>query len=161
MEKQFLDRFHDFRKFGDLFLFLIKPESCSNVDLDILSWLEINDFPLQMIEFKTSSLCLEQFSDLRKSLLLNKKHKGNLILACWESIPEKFSSLKKIAIALLTVFGSTYKCEQIFSIMKFVLNGYRSRLTPVHSEACIKIKATCFDIDVESIASKIQPQGSH
>ena len=41
---------------------------------------------------------------------------------------KKFSCLKKMAIALLSAFGSTYLCEQIFSH------------TEDHSEACVQLK---------------------
>ena len=37
--------------------------------------------------------------------------------------------LKKMATALLSVFGSTYLREQIFSLIKFILISHRRRLT--------------------------------
>ena len=42
---------------------------------------------------------------------------GACIFTCWTSLPDKFNCLQNIAEALLTVFGSTYLCEQIFSHM--------------------------------------------
>ena len=46
------------------------------------------------------------------------KEKSTTILNCWMSLPDRFNCLKKIACALLSAFGSTYLCEQIFSHMK-------------------------------------------
>ena len=62
---------------------------------------------------------------------IENKHKNTL--TCWESLPEKFSCLK-MAIALLSAFGSNYWCEQISLHMKFILSAHRSRLTKDHSE---------------------------
>ena len=58
------------------------------------------------------------------------------------SFPERFNCLKKIACALLSAFGSTYLCEQIFSHMNHILSPLRSRLTTEHSESCMKLKVT-------------------
>jgi len=44
-------------------------------------------------------------------------------LNCWTSLPEAFICLKKVAFVLLSTFGSTYTCEQIFSHMKAVLSS--------------------------------------
>ena len=65
------------------------------------------------------------------------------------SFPERFNCLKKIACALLSAFGSTYLCEQIFSHMKHILSPQISRLTTEHSESCVKLKVTIYTPDIE------------
>ena len=46
-----------------------------------------------------------------------------------EAPPANFSSLHKLAVQILTVFGSTYCCESAFSTMNFVKNKLRSCIT--------------------------------
>jgi len=64
-------------------------------------------------------------------------------------------------IAVLLAFGSTYTCEQIFSHMKAVLSPQRSCLTPVHAEACVKLKVTKYTPDIEQLTKEMQGQGFH
>ena len=81
----------------------------------------------------------------------NKKHKLDLRSRRKDRLPyyivgchflERFNCLKKITCALLSAFGSTYLCEQIFSYMKHILSPQRSRLTTEHLESCVKLKVT-------------------
>ena len=65
--------------------------------------------------------------ELRKNLEYDSKEKSTTILNCWMSLPERFNYLKKITCPLLSAFGSTYLCEQIFSHMKHILSPQRSR----------------------------------
>ena len=51
-----------------------------------------------------------------------------------------------MAIALMSVFGSTYFCEQIFSHMKFILSSQRCRLPEDHLEACVQLKVTRYSL---------------
>ena len=124
---QFCIRFQDFQHFGSLFSFLIKLESSKDLNLCAFEWMDIENFQVQLIDFKASLLWTSKFVDLRKSLE-TIKNKQNNILTLWESLLEKFSCLKKMAIALLSAFQATYLCKQIFSQMKFILNAHRSRL---------------------------------
>ena len=91
---------------------------------------------MQLINFKASLLWESKFDDLRKSLETAENSQIS-ILTCWKSLPENFDCWKKMAIALLSVLGSTYLCELIFSQMKFILSSHRSRLTEDHSDACV------------------------
>jgi len=66
--------------------------------------------------------------------------------------------LKKVAFALLSAFGSTYTCEQIFSNLKAVLSVQRCCLTAerVHAEACVKFKVTKYTPDIEQLSKEKQ-----
>ena len=55
-----------------------------------------------------------KFVDLRKSLETNKNKHETVILRCWESLPGKFTCLKKVITALLSAFEFTYFCEKYF-----------------------------------------------
>ena len=65
---QFCTKFQDFQHFGSLFSFLIKPESSEDLSLCAFEWMDIEDFQLQLIDFKASLLWTSKFVDLRKSL---------------------------------------------------------------------------------------------
>lgn len=96
--------------------FLVKPDIFDGHDLDaiLIDWMDTEDM----------------------------QDHGAHILTSWASAPEKFSCQWNIALALLSVFGSTYLCEQVFSHMKHVLSPGRSRLTTEHSEVCLQLKVT-------------------
>ena len=89
--------------------------------------MDIEDFQMQLIDFKASLLWASKFDDLRK-LLETTENSQTSILTCWKFLPEKFDCLKKMAIALLSVLGLY---EQIFSHMKFILSSHRSRLPKI------------------------------
>jgi hypothetical protein len=97
--------------------------------------MDVDNFEMQHIEFKSSELWTIKFVKFRKTLEGNCLEKSAAILNCWRSLPESFTRLKKDAFTLLSVFGSTYTCEQIFSHIKAVLSTQRNCLKPVHSEA--------------------------
>ena len=160
LTSRFCSRFQDFQHFGSLFSFLIKPESSENLNLTAFKWMNIEDFEMQLIDLKASLLWTSKFSDLRKSLE-TVENKPKSILTCWESLPEKFSCLKKMAIGLLSSFGSTYLCEQIFSHTKYVLGPHRNRLTEDHSEACVQLKVTNYVPNIAELSKEKQGQGSH
>ncbi|GBP34221.1 Mariner Mos1 transposase [Eumeta japonica] len=43
-----------------------------------------------------------------------------LIFDAWNSLPDCYSEVKKLAFEVLTIFGSTYSCEQAFSCMNII-----------------------------------------
>jgi hypothetical protein len=163
LKAEFAKRSQDFNIHGSLFSYLIKPDllDLTTTQLELFNWMNVDDFEMQLVEFKSSELWTSKFVELRKSLEDENLEKSPAILGCWTSLPNSFMSLKKVALALLSAFGSTYSCEQIFSHMKAVLSPNRSRLTPEHSENCVKIKVTQYIPDFEQLTKNIQGQGSH
>ena len=58
-----------------MFSFLIKPESIEDLNLSEFEWMDIEDFQMQLIDFKASLLWTSKFLDLRKSLeTIENKH---------------------------------------------------------------------------------------
>ena len=155
---QFCTRFQDFQHFGSLFSFLIKPESSKDLNLCAFEWMDIGDFQLQLIDFKASLLWTLRFVDLRKSLETIENKQKN-ILTCWESLQEKFSCLKKMAIPLLSAFQATYLYEEIFSQMKFILSAHRSRLTEDQSKLSVQLSVSKFSPNITEPSKEKQQQG--
>jgi len=54
-------------------------------------------------------------------------------------IPEKMAQLLLHAAQMLCMFGSTYLCEQLFSVMKMNKNPHRSRLTDAHLHSILRV----------------------
>jgi hypothetical protein len=57
-------------------------------------------------------------------------------------IPEEMPQLRLHAARCLSMFGSTYLCEQLFSVMKINKTSHRSRLTDEHLQSIMRISMT-------------------
>lgn len=84
-----------------------------------------------------------------------------IIFSVWNSISDSYDQLKKIAFAVLSLFGSTYSCEQAFSGMTFIKSKLRSRLTDENLESCLKLKTTTYEPDIMKLSMEMQEQRSH
>lgn len=60
----------------------------------------------------------------------------------FRSIPEVMPQLCLHAARTLCMFGSTYLCEKLFSVMKLNKTVHRSRLTDEHLQSILRISAT-------------------
>ncbi|GFS61403.1 general transcription factor II-I repeat domain-containing protein 2A [Trichonephila clavipes] len=106
---------------------------------------------MQLIDFQSSSIWIQKFIEIRKKLELIEaerltsnisKNTSNEILETWNSIPDAFNCLKKLAYAILTIFSSTYACESLFSEINSIKDSLRNRLTDDSYSACILLKTT-------------------
>ena len=66
-----------------------------------------------------------------------------------------------MAKIVLSMFSSTYSCEQTFSAMKYVKNKMRSALTCDHTSELIKAAITSYEPDILAIANDAQAHPSH
>ena len=69
--------------------------------------------------------------------------------------------LHKMAINVLTMFGSTYRCESAFSTMNIVKNKYRTRLTNEHLYQCLRLAITPFVPKFKVLATSTKCNFSH
>ena len=80
----------------------------------------------------------------------------------YASLPkENFPNLKTHALKMLTVFGSTYICEQTFSRMKQLKSPTRSRLTDEHLHQLLRLTTTKMEPDIDLLVSQMQAHQSH
>ncbi|XP_076147302.1 general transcription factor II-I repeat domain-containing protein 2-like [Alosa pseudoharengus] len=97
---------------------------------------------LELIDLQSDSLLKEKFNSLK----LN-----DFYAALNEAM---FPNLRKTAQKMLTLFGSTYVCEQTFSVMNINKSSHRSRLTDQHLGAILRIATTKLTPDFDALAKK-------
>ena len=62
----------------------------------------------------------------------------------------------------MCLFGSTFKCEQFFSLMKIVKSNTRNRISDKHLTSSLRIACSTYPADIDAICkNKIQHQRSH
>ncbi|GFW46690.1 dimer_Tnp_hAT domain-containing protein [Trichonephila clavipes] len=141
--------------------------SFDKLNLSQFDWLEIEKLEMQLIDFQSSSIWIQKFIETRKKLELIEaerltsnisKNTSNEILETWNSIPDAFNCLKKLAHAL---FSSTYACESLFSEINNIKDSLRNRLTDDSNSACILLKVTSYNPDISYLPSYLQQQKSH
>ncbi|CAH0399764.1 unnamed protein product [Chilo suppressalis] len=72
----------------------------------------------------------------------------------------KYPNLRKIALQLTTMFGSTYLCESAFSEMKIIKSKYRIQLTDDHMSSCLRLAISGYVPTYEKYAEDMQCHGS-
>lgn len=66
----------------------------------------------------------------------------------------KFPNMRRHAQRMLVLFGSTYVCEQTFSVMNFNKSRYRSRLTDGHLSSVLRISTSNMTTDFDDFVKK-------
>ncbi|GBM96831.1 hypothetical protein AVEN_59-1 [Araneus ventricosus] len=136
---------------------------------------------MQLLDLKTRDLWSGKFTELKSKLeeleaqkcMHIVQHKRTalkeiprvkaLIFGTWNSLPECYSEVKKLAYGVLTIFGyiRTYSCEQTFSCMSIIKSKVRSQLTNKNLESCLKLKTTSYKPDLIKLSKGMQSQCSH
>lgn len=95
--------------------------------------------------------------DLQADAALKEQFRGDEPATFWfQMVSESaFPGLRKVALYILTMFGSTYSCEAAFSTMNIIKTKYRSRLTSKH------LHMTPFRPRFKILAGKAAAQLSH
>lgn len=108
------------------------------------------------------SLQLEP-ADLQTNVLL-KGQVGEKDAACFwiQMVSETtFPTLRKVALHILSMFGSTYCCEAAFSTMNMIKNKDRSRLTNEHLDMCLRMALSPFKPRFKILAGQAHSHFSH
>lgn len=84
-------------------------------------------------------------------------HDGHSLVLFYSSLCEtKFSKIFYLAKQMLSVFRSTYTCEQIFSLVKYRKSKYASQLTDGHLNAVLKISTSKIKPTINKLVDAIQ-----
>ena len=112
---------------------------------------------------------VQELIDLQNSAALKARYEKLLLMATgqdlvdfWKAVPViAFPELRSFSAKFISRLGTTYRCEQAFSTLKFVKSKYRTRLTHAHLEALMKLAVTDLQPRLEDLVKKVQLQGSH
>jgi hypothetical protein len=112
-----------------LFQFTIDPFSTQPESLmSVVSELNNSETQLALLE-------------LQSDLYLNTSSEVNRrdCIAMWKTISlfPAYSVLCDVAKRVLSMFGSTYRCESAFSAMNGIKSKYRSKITDEHLVHCV------------------------
>ncbi|XP_009861644.2 general transcription factor II-I repeat domain-containing protein 2B-like [Ciona intestinalis] len=143
LDNEFGRRFADFQKLS--------------AEFDILSSPFTTDF-----EKVPDALQLELI-DLQCDATLKEKFQSKSIDKFYASLNKsKFANLRKMAMKLLVLFGSTYICEQTFSTMNINKTKLRSNLTDVHVQSLLRVATSDMQPEFKQLVDKFdRPQMSH
>ena len=99
---------------------------------------------------------------LQNSDVLKDAFKPNSLIDFYAALPkDTYPSIRKHAMKMSTLFGSTYICEQTFSRMKVIKTPVRSRLTDENLHHCLRLAVTRMEPDIQLLTSQMQAHGSH
>ena len=143
LDNEFGRRFADFQKLG--------------AEFDIVSSPFTTDF-----EKAPDAIQLELI-DLQCDSTLKEKFQSESIDKFYALLnTSKFANLRKMAMKLLVLFGSTYICEQTFSTMNINKTKLRSNLTDVHLQSLLRISTSNMQPDFKQLVNNFdRPQMSH
>lgn len=180
MQTAFGERFSEFRKEKNTLSFPVTPLDIDPSLLNITAFtgvskpdleIELADiaYVLWVSKFKSLITDLEEVARLKATLAIEHKwsdteklpNPDKLVFETWSAIPDTYMNMKKYAFGVLSIFGSTYLREQVFSSMNFIKSKYHSRLTNESLHSCVKIKVTSYSPDIGKICSEFQKQVSH
>jgi len=111
---------------------------------------------MELIELKANSVLKMKFDEL-SSL------PSALEMICfWRSLPcEHFPKIRKFAQSYACLFGTTCRCEQLFSFMKMIKNKLRSRLSDSNLKDCLLLSITNLTPNITGLVKAKRRQMSH
>ena len=150
MQNEFTSRFKDFESNKALFMFTSNPF--------LFDTEELKDCSPYIHEGNLAEAEL-QLIDLQCNEILKRTHQSVSTQQFWQEVHQPV--LKQVAFVVLSMFGSSYSCEQTFSTLTYVKNRYRARLTNEHTTELVKAAVTKVVPQFDKIAKTIQAQSSH
>jgi hypothetical protein len=179
MMNSFGERFQEFRANKATLAFIVRPLKIKINELNLAPFdTDAASLQMQLIDLKSKELWSNKFTDLTSRLEELEREKSNLIsqhkwtamkqlpkietiiFDTWNSLPETYDAIKKLAFAVLTIFGSTYSCEQTFSSMNQIKNKLRSNLTDDNLQSCLKLKTSSYLPDITKLSKAMQSHRS-
>ncbi|KAI5098257.1 general transcription factor II-I repeat domain-containing protein 2-like [Silurus meridionalis] len=103
-----------------------------------------------------------ELAELQNCDVLKDAFKPNSPIDFDAALPnDTYPNIKKHAMKMSTLFGSTYICERTFSRMKLLKTPTRSRLTDEHLHQCLRLAVTRMELDIQLLTSQMQAHNSH
>lgn len=84
------------------------------------------------------------------------KQNGSSTIEFWKQVPEqKYPKVKECALRLISVFGTSYCCEALYSTLKFIKNKHRSILTDQHLTELVRTALTSHQPNFQQLTAKM------
>ncbi|XP_074501494.1 general transcription factor II-I repeat domain-containing protein 2A-like [Sebastes fasciatus] len=129
---EFSRRFQDFKTVESEMHMVSSPFTCSVENAP-------SDVQMELIDLQSDTLLAEHFRSVS-------------LLDFYSSLKEEnFPHMRRHAQKILVLFGSTYVCEQTFSVMKFNKSRYRSSITDDHLSAVLRISTSDIQPDFNAL----------
>ncbi|CAI6345817.1 unnamed protein product [Macrosiphum euphorbiae] len=116
--------------------------------------LPVEDVPenmqIEIIDLQNNKVLKEKYNYVELSIFYSKYINT-----------ETYPNLRNNALRMMSLFGSTYTCEHIFSRMKIVKSKNRVRLTDSHLESSLRIASSKIQPNINKLVSEKQCQLSH
>lgn len=156
LRHNFAARFDDFNMPKELLHFVSNPfANAFDISTKGQEFLASNDID-------EGSLQLE-IIDMQESSALKQAHEKEGFTTFWTKCinVSKFPNTKKLAIFVLTMFGSTYTCESSFSHMNAIKTNTRANLTNERLHHCLRVALTSYEPSFSAIAQSKKCHLSH
>ena len=147
IESEFSSRFSDFKIISPIAKFLLAP--FAEVDIERLANIISSNFCMKDTDVENEII------NLQASLVL-QAHKNDPDM--WKLVESP--CLRKVALKMKALFGSTYLCESSFSDMNLIKSKLRTQLTDTHLEDCMRVAVSNYTPRF-SILTDGQCQASH
>ena len=93
--------------------------------------------------------------DLECKTELKNKFTSASLMEFYCFVPDdKYPEVVRNAQRMISIFGSTYLCEQYFSRMKHIKSHLTSKLTQTHLTSASRIATTSLKLDIKKVMLK-------
>ncbi|GBL90515.1 hypothetical protein AVEN_179438-1 [Araneus ventricosus] len=141
----FSERFEQLKTNKSTLAFIVNLLNTNTNEINIQPFgIDAGSLQTQLLDLKTKVLWSGKFTELKSKLdelevqkymhiaqpkwtaLKEIPRVEALVFGAWDSLPECYSEVKKLAYGVLTIFGSTYPCDQALSCMNIIKSKVRS-----------------------------------
>lgn len=158
ISSEFERRFTDFASIEPVASYMCYPFGAS-IDVGDIAAKVKSLFDLESSALEDEILTLQ--NDIEIKARSTSAQPGEHVVFWKLLVVEKYPNLRRCALNLTALFGSTYLCESAFSHMKIIKSKYRSTMTDDHLAACLRLATSSYTPDYEKLASSSQCQVSH
>ena len=130
LREEFESRFHDFKENASSFEIFSGPFSIKSDDVP-------ENLQTKLVDFQCESSLKDKFNS--SSLIDFYKNYVSR---------EKYPGICKYAMFIISLFGITYLCEQVFFRIKYTKSPARSLLSDSHLEDSLRVATTTFEPDI-------------
>ena len=158
ISSEFERRFTDFASIEPVASYLCYPFSAS-IDVGDIAAKVKSLFDLESSALEDEILTLQ--NDIEIKARSTSAQPGEHAVFWKLPVEEKYPNLRRCALNLTALFGSTYLCESAFSYMQIIKSKNRSTMTDDHLAACLRLATSSYTPDYEKLSSSSQCQVSH